>query len=104
MLLRLARTLLVPGMNHDLHGPTIAAPVSVETLTHAEEIMGGKERLAAALKTPMRQLEQWLSGNEPMPMSLFMEALDLIADGACPKQEYETHRGAMPAPLRSSVG
>ena len=90
-------------MDHDLHGPVIAAPVSVETLTHAVEIAGSKERLAAALKTRMVQLEEWLSGNEPVPMSVFMEALDFIADGACPKQEHETRRGAVPTPLRSSL-
>jgi len=85
-------------MNHDLHGPVIAAPVSVETLTHAAEITGGKERLARALQAPMVRVEQWLSGNEPVPMSVFMEALDLIADGAYPKQDYETPRGVMPSP------
>jgi len=81
---------------HYAHGPTVSAPVSVETLTHAVEIAGSRERLARALHVPRVRLDHWLSGNEAVPMGVFMDALDFIADGTHPKEDYEP-RGLLSA-------
>lgn len=44
------------------------------------EVVVYKERLAAALDVPMRDLEAYLTGTKPLPQPLFLLALDIVAN------------------------
>lgn len=52
-----------------------------EALRQAATVLGGSERLARLLAVDEVQLERWLSKAEPAPLSAFLRALDVIADG-----------------------
>ena len=52
------------------------------TLKQALEIVVTKERLAAALKVEMADLENYLAGEQPLPHPVFLAALDIVAAGA----------------------
>ena len=49
------------------------------TLQRALQIVQGKERLAAALKITVPQLEGYLAGRTELPQPLFLLALDIVA-------------------------
>lgn len=49
------------------------------TLERALEIVGDKERLAAALGLEVEQLDNYLEGEEPLPNQAFLDALDVVA-------------------------
>jgi hypothetical protein len=53
----------------------------VRTLQRALEILGNKERLAIVLDVRIQDLENYLSGNEPLPQQTFLDALDIVATG-----------------------
>jgi hypothetical protein len=50
------------------------------TLLKALQIVGSKERLAAALELEVAQLEGYLNG-EDLTHKVFMDALDIVANG-----------------------
>lgn len=50
-------------------------------LKRALEIVVTKERLAAALDVKLDDLENYLSGKEPLPHHAFLDALDIVARG-----------------------
>ena len=50
-------------------------------LSQAEQVIGGRERLARALRVPAEKLAVWLAGEETPPLEVFLDSLDLIADG-----------------------
>jgi hypothetical protein len=50
-------------------------------LSQAEQVIGGRERLAHALRVPAERLAAWLAGEETPPLEVFLDSLDLIADG-----------------------
>ena len=50
-------------------------------LREAADTAGGKRLLARHLGVQPQQLERWLSGAEEAPLDVFMDALDVIADG-----------------------
>lgn len=59
-------------------------PVTVEAraLRRAADILGGKEQLRAALRVPMRRLEEWLDGTSTPSMEMFLKAVDIISGPA----------------------
>lgn len=52
-----------------------------ETLRHAARTLGGAPRLAHFLAVDPVQLDDWMAGKEPAPLSVFLRTLDVIADG-----------------------
>jgi hypothetical protein len=51
------------------------------TLSRAEQALGGRDRLARFLNVPREKLEAWLKGEEAPPLEAFLGSLDAIADG-----------------------
>jgi hypothetical protein len=52
-----------------------------ETLQYAAATIGGATRLAKFLDVPRPRLLRWLAGEETPPNQIFLDALDVIADG-----------------------
>ena len=52
-------------------------------LREAADTLGGNAALAYHLGVEAGQLERWLSGEEAAPLPVFMDALDVIAEGPC---------------------
>ena len=52
-----------------------------ETLACAAATIGGQGRLAQFLDVPRSALVRWLAGEEAPPDQVFLDALDVIADG-----------------------
>jgi hypothetical protein len=52
-----------------------------ETLQFAAATIGGPARLAAFLNVPRASVLRWLAGEEAPPDQVFLDALDVIADG-----------------------
>lgn len=52
-----------------------------ETLACAAATIGGTDRLARFLNVSRRRLLGWLAGEEAPPNQVFLDALDVIADG-----------------------
>jgi hypothetical protein len=52
-----------------------------QALSQAERVLGGRARLAAFLKVPAEKIAAWLSGEEVPPLEVFLDSLDVIADG-----------------------
>jgi hypothetical protein len=50
-------------------------------LSRAGKILGGRARLAAFLRVSPQKIDAWLRGVEPAPLEVFLQALDVIADG-----------------------
>lgn len=55
--------------------------IYVRTLSCALETLGGKSRLAKRLDISPDQLSAWLAGQEVPPLQVFLDALDIVADG-----------------------
>ena len=56
--------------------------VQARALRRAADILGGKDKLRAALHVPMARLDQWLSGVVEPPMDIFLKAVDIISTPA----------------------
>jgi hypothetical protein len=52
-----------------------------QALSQAEHTLGGRARLAAFLNVPAEKIAAWLSGEEIPPLEVFLDSLDVIADG-----------------------
>ena len=52
-----------------------------ETLQFAAATIGGPARLAEFLNVPRAHVVRWLAGEEAPPDQVFLDALDVIADG-----------------------
>jgi hypothetical protein len=52
-----------------------------ETLACAAATIGGTDRLARFLNVSRKRLVGWLAGEEAPPNQVFLDALDVIADG-----------------------
>jgi hypothetical protein len=52
----------------------------VRSLKRALEILGSKTRLATALEITEEELDVYLGG-KPMPTEMFIETLDIVAQG-----------------------
>jgi len=58
--------------------------VQARALRRAADILGGKDRLRAALHVPMARLEEWLDGVAEPPMDIFLKTVDIISAPAAP--------------------
>ena len=56
-------------------------PSYCDALRRAAQVLGGPGKLARCLGVSHEQLERWLAGKEPAPLSVFLDTLDVIADG-----------------------
>jgi hypothetical protein len=56
------------------------------TLARALEIVVTKDALAAALRIPLEELENYLGGRKPVPQRVFLDAIDIVA-GRVSKQD-----------------
>jgi len=66
-----------------------------ETLYCAAATIGGTNRLAKFLNVPPARLFRWLAGEEPLPDQVFLDALDVIADGPYASPERRRARVAV---------
>ena len=69
--------------------------VYTETLACAAATIGGAARLAEFLRVPKGRLARWLAGEEPLPQEVFLDALDVIADGPYASPERRRPRVAV---------
>jgi len=60
-----------------------------DTLFYALAIAGDKRKLARGLKAPVRQVENWLTGAEPVPERIFQAALDMVI-GSSPRAIFRS--------------
>lgn len=58
------------------------------TLWHAAAALGGEGRLAAFLGVSEEKLARWLAGEELAPLDVFLNSLDLVADGPYAASEH----------------
>jgi len=58
--------------------------VRCQVLHRAAEMLGGKSELRTRLRVPMRQLEGWMQGADPMPTHIFLAAVDIISEAPEP--------------------
>lgn len=61
-----------------------------ETLACAAATIGGTDRFARYLNVSRRRLLGWLAGEEAPPNQVFLEALDVIADGPYASERRKT--------------
>ena len=66
-----------------------------ETLAFAAATIGGAGRLAQFLDVPRSALARWLAGEEAPPQQVFLDALDVIADGPYASPERRRPRVAV---------
>lgn len=52
-----------------------------EALRQAAYALGGEARLAGFLGVEAERLQRWLAGEDDVPLSAFLRALGVIADG-----------------------
>jgi hypothetical protein len=69
--------------------------VYTETLACAAVTIGGASRLAQFLRVPHGRLARWLAGEETPPQEVFLDALDVIADGPYASPERRRPRVAV---------
>jgi hypothetical protein len=69
--------------------------VYTETLACAAATIGGAPRLAEFLRVPRGRLARWLAGEEAPPQEVFLDALDVIADGPYASPERRRSRVAV---------
>ena len=69
--------------------------VYTETLACAAATIGGAPRLAKFLDVSHSRLVRWLSGEEAPPQDVFLDALDVIADGPYASPERRRPRVAV---------
>ena len=57
----------------------MSTTIHAATLQRAADLLGGKPRLRAHLRVPMRELESWLDGAATPPLDVFLKAVDVIS-------------------------
>jgi hypothetical protein len=55
--------------------------IYVRTLACAVETLGSRSRLEKRLDISPGRLSAWLAGKEAPPLEVFLDALDIVADG-----------------------
>jgi hypothetical protein len=53
--------------------------VYARALGRAADILGGKDKLRAALHVPMHSLDEWLAGRGEPPPDIFLKAVDILS-------------------------
>lgn len=66
-----------------------------ETLSCAAATIGGTDQLARFLNVSQERLVRWLAGEEVPPNQVFLDALDVIADGPYASPERRRVRVAI---------
>jgi hypothetical protein len=66
-----------------------------ETLACAAATIGGPTRLAQFLNVSRSRVMSWLAGEETPPSQVFLDALDVIADGPYASPERRRARVAV---------
>ena len=66
-----------------------------ETLACAAATIGGPARLAQFLNVSRSRVMRWLAGEEAPPNQVFLDALDVIADGPYASPERRRPRVAV---------
>ena len=66
-----------------------------ETLSCAAATIGGTDKLALFLQVSRARLTRWLAGEEAPPNQVFLDALDVIADGPYASPERRRVRVAV---------
>ena len=69
--------------------------IHTETLSCAAATIGGADKLARFLKVSRKHLSRWLAGEEAPPNQVFLDALDVIADGPYASPERRRIRVAV---------
>ena len=54
--------------------------VTLPTVRRALEVLGTKERLAAALNITLADLNSYLEGEIPVPLKVFFDAVDIVGE------------------------
>jgi hypothetical protein len=54
--------------------------ITLRTVRRALEIVGTKERLAAALHITPADLDSYLEGEKPVPLQVFFDAVDIVGE------------------------
>lgn len=80
----------------------VPATVHAKTLQKAAAVLGGKQKLRAALRVPMSLLQAWLSGAERPPTHIFLKAVDLISAPPAPPKQDEMAGVALDAALKAT--
>jgi hypothetical protein len=52
-----------------------------DTLREASLALGGAAPLASRLGVPVEAVDKWISGGEEPPLQVFLESLEIIAEG-----------------------
>jgi len=76
-------------------GPVDVRTTYTETLSCAAATIGGTDRLAKFLNVSRKRLLGWLAGEEAPPNQVFLDALDVIADGPYASPERRRVRVAV---------
>lgn len=66
--------------------------VHVDTLRLAAETIGGSDEFARAIGVTTDRLRAWMAGIEPLPLEVFLDALDVIAEGPFASSEPGARR------------
>jgi hypothetical protein len=64
--------------------PDHTSAVHRRTVERAAELLGGREKLRLRLRVPLHKIDAWLAGAEPVPLMIFLKAVDLINTAATP--------------------
>ena len=60
--------------------PFVASSVYSRALLKAAELLGGRDKLAKALRVPRAELDQWIGEQGKPPRDTFLRVVDLILD------------------------
>lgn len=81
----------------------MAASVHARAVRRAVELVGGRDKLAAALQVPRAEIERWLADEKRPPREHFLRVVDIIIeDGAAARGESDGPEP--PAPRESAPG
>ena len=67
----------------------------IETLQHALATAGSVSRLAKLLDVRPERLHRWATGEEPIPLDMFLDVLDLVAHSPYESPEVPASRHLM---------
>ena len=58
--------------------PYDTSAVHRRTIERAAALLGGRDQLQQRLRVPLRKIDAWLAGAEPVPLPIFLKAVDVI--------------------------
>jgi hypothetical protein len=60
--------------------PPMTASVYSRALLRAAELLGGRDKLARALRVPKSEIDHWTAGDSKPPRDVFLRVVDMILD------------------------